>query len=313
MRTPVLVFAVAWVCACGPQVVASDGGGDSTGAADTTSTSAATLSTSTSTSGGTTATSVGTSVGSSSSTSADSTTSDDGSDTFVFVNEFDAGDFHVCDVWLQDCPRGEKCMPWANDGGSNWNATRCTPIAPDPHTVGEPCLVEGSGVSGIDDCDLGAMCWDVDPDTLAGTCVAMCTGDEANPHCEGACEECTLTDAGVLNLCLPACDPLNDTCEADETCAPWFDVFLCAPQVPMPAGLAEPCEYINDCAGGLLCLQTDLVPDCQGGSGCCAPVCDTEAPDGCDAMLPGTECQAWYAQPPDNPCIGSNVGVCSLP
>ncbi len=30
------------------------------------------------------------------------------------------------------------------------------------------CTVEGSATSGIDTCQAGAMCWDVDPVTLAG-------------------------------------------------------------------------------------------------------------------------------------------------
>ena len=36
-----------------------------------------------------------------------------------------------CDIWAQNCPRGEKCMPWANDDGYGWSATRCTPIDDD--------------------------------------------------------------------------------------------------------------------------------------------------------------------------------------
>ncbi|MEX1364969.1 MAG: hypothetical protein AB1Z98_17710, partial [Nannocystaceae bacterium] len=30
-----------------------------------------------------------------------------------------------CSLFAQDCPDGEKCMPWANDGGDAWNATIC--------------------------------------------------------------------------------------------------------------------------------------------------------------------------------------------
>ena len=37
------------------------------------------------------------------------------------------GATNECNQWVQDCPEGEKCMPWANDGGSAWNATRCRP------------------------------------------------------------------------------------------------------------------------------------------------------------------------------------------
>ena len=50
-----------------------------------------------------------------------------------------------CDIWAQDCPEGEKCSAWANDGGGAWNATRCVPVDDDPDQVGEACNVEGSG------------------------------------------------------------------------------------------------------------------------------------------------------------------------
>jgi len=52
-----------------------------------------------------------------------------------------------CDVWSQDCPSGEKCMPWVSDGGSSWNATRCTSLTNDPNQPGDPCTVEGNGPS----------------------------------------------------------------------------------------------------------------------------------------------------------------------
>ena len=79
-----------------------------------------------------------------------------------------------CSTFAQDCPPGFKCMPWASDGGNSWNATRCVPIAPDPNAPGEPCTVEGSGVSGLDDCDGISMCWEVDPDAVEGHCVSIC-------------------------------------------------------------------------------------------------------------------------------------------
>jgi hypothetical protein len=78
-----------------------------------------------------------------------------------------------CDLLAQDCPRGLKCMPWANDGGAALNSTHCTPLAPAPGQPGDPCTVEGQ-LSGFDDCALGAVCWDVDPATLQGVCAALC-------------------------------------------------------------------------------------------------------------------------------------------
>jgi hypothetical protein len=55
-----------------------------------------------------------------------------------------------------------------------WNGTRCVPVAGMPGMPGDPCTVEDGPWSGRDDCAFGAMCWDVDPDTSMGECVAQC-------------------------------------------------------------------------------------------------------------------------------------------
>src|SRR5262245_46725118 len=66
---------------------------------------------------------------------------DTGGASFVgFIQDPDGGGVSIeCDAWAMDCPRGEKCMPWANDGGSEWNATRCSPLDPDPAHPGDQC------------------------------------------------------------------------------------------------------------------------------------------------------------------------------
>ncbi|MBX7077935.1 MAG: hypothetical protein K1X88_02035 [Nannocystaceae bacterium] len=296
------IIALGCCCACGAAVgpVAEQTGSSTT--ADATSSTSAGAS-----GNGTT---IGTSVGSSSSTSGESTAS---SDSGVFVPGFDQGGDVDCSLWQQDCPRGQKCMPWANDGGNSWNSTRCTPIAPDPHDVGEPCTVEGSGVSGIDDCRLGAMCFDVDPDTLMGTCVALCTGSPNDPQCAGTCEFCTISDEGSLTVCLPTCDPLAPSCDDDEVCVAIDDGFQCAPIPNLTAGLGEPCEFPNQCTAGLQCIAADVVGGCGDGISCCSPVCDTAAGFDCDAVLPGTVCVPWYAQPPSDGCVTPTLGVCALP
>ena len=33
------------------------------------------------------------------------------------------GASNQCDVWLQDCPEGEKCAAYADDGSEHWNST----------------------------------------------------------------------------------------------------------------------------------------------------------------------------------------------
>ncbi|WAS97992.1 hypothetical protein [Nannocystis punicea] len=44
--------------------------------------------------------------------------------------------------------------------------------------------------SGEDTCDEGLQCWNVDPDTSVGTCLAMCTGTWDAPSCPGQGQEC---------------------------------------------------------------------------------------------------------------------------
>jgi hypothetical protein len=219
-----------------------------------------------------------------------------------------------CDVWSQDCAEGEKCNPWANDGGSAWNATKCVPVDPDPNQPGEPCTVEGSGVSGIDDCDLGSMCFWVDVETNMGTCVAMCTGSAAAPECPDACDECMIANDGVLTLCLDSCDPLTQDCGEGRGCYPNLsgDQFVCFPQIAMPVAVAEPCTFLTDCAPGSVCLTPEYVSGCPPETGCCAALCDFFAADPCAGALSGPECMPWWSdEPPGNECISwANVGVC---
>jgi hypothetical protein len=242
------------------------------------------------------------------------TSDDDEGDDRGFIPHPDGGGTNECDLWIDDCPAGFKCMPWANDGGNEWNATRCTPLADDPHAPGEPCTVEGNGVSGIDDCEAHAMCWYVDPDTSMGECVAMCSGSEANPICESTCEYCRLTSAGVLLLCFPYCDPLVQDCGAGEGCYPAGDDFACAPHVGLKQGaIGDECEFLNVCDPGLACLEGARVPGCEGAVGCCAPFCDVLAADPCPPLLEGTSCVPWFDEGEQPPCGSSIVGICALP
>src|SRR5690349_13167900 len=125
--------------ACGP-LVASDGdtstGGDASTSPTTTGVPPDPSTTFPGTSVGTTMTTTTTSV------DVDTGILDTGEigGDFIPVPDWPFGD--ECDIWEEDCPEGYKCMPWANDGGNAWNATRCSPIAPDAHAPGESCTVE---------------------------------------------------------------------------------------------------------------------------------------------------------------------------
>ncbi len=245
-----------------------------------------------------------------------STSSDEASDTgCAFLCPPDGlPPTHECDMFAQDCPTGEKCMPWANDGGSSWNATRCSPLSNNPGQPGDQCQVEGSGVSGIDDCDLGSMCWDVDPETNIGNCVAMCTGDEANPLCEDPGTACVNVNDGAIVLCLPACDPLLQDCPEGQACYGIAEVFTCVPDASGEMGVyGDPCEYINVCDPGLFCANADAVPSCSGSIGCCSEFCDLEDGSGdaqCSGAPGGQACVPWT----DDPAPGLEVvGACVIP
>lgn len=227
-----------------------------------------------------------------------------------FIMEPDAGGGIECDIWAQDCADGEKCMPWASDGGGAWDATRCSPIDPNPNAVDDPCTVQGSGVSGIDDCDLGAMCWDVDPKTNMGTCVELCSCSPDFPVCNTPNTACAISNEGVLVLCLPVCNPLDDdACPDGQGCYGLNDTFQCAPDVSGAMGaVGDECNFINVCDPGTFCAGSASVPGCGGGAaGCCSSYCSL----GNDAVcLDGQECVPWFeqGQAPDE-CLGT-VGAC---
>jgi hypothetical protein len=242
--------------------------------------------------------------------------SEDGEDTddgpSSFIADPDGGGIsNECDIWTQDCPEGEKCMPWANDGGSSWNATRCSPINDNPGQPGDECTVEGGGVSGLDDCDVASMCWDVDPETNLGVCVGFCEGSEDAPLCSNPDDACSITNDGVLILCLPTCDPLLQDCADGQACYPESNGFICSPDASGEMGVyGDPCEYINVCDPGFWCANARSVPNCVGAIGCCASYCDVTEPD--PFCEPDTECTIWHEEgtaPPGE----EDIGVCIVP
>ncbi len=246
-----------------------------------------------------------------------SDTSGQMSTTVSFIMNPDGGGVtNECDIWAQDCPVDEKCMPWANDGGSAWNATRCAPVNDNPGQVGDECMVEGSGVSGIDSCDLSMMCYYVDPETNVGICVGFCQGSAANPVCDPG-YVCTINNDGVLILCRPECDPILQDCMDGVACLPaaGSDQFTCIVDASGEMGAAgDPCEFINSCDPGLLCGNAETVPDCAGSTGCCTEFCDTSDPAGAAqcSLGGGQECVPWYEEGQSPPGL-ENVGLCALP
>lgn len=225
-----------------------------------------------------------------------------------------------CDLFAQDCRPGEKCTAWANDGGNVWNATKCVPVVDEPAGVGEPCHMEGSVVSGIDDCDFGAMCFNVDRETLEGVCTPFCVGDESSPYCEDPDRYCPIAGDGAIILCLPRCDPVEQDCPAGQACYPIQSAWLCALDASGRDGAyGDPCLFVNGCEPGLACLGNAAVPPglpCEGTPGCCTEVCDLTDPLGdaqCAGAAGGQTCQAWYGEGAETPAGYEHVGVCAMP
>ncbi len=218
----------------------------------------------------------------------------------------------LCSPFDQDCPEGQKCTPYADDGGS-WNSTICGPVDPNPGQPGEPCTVKDHPNSGFDSCAVGSMCWNVDKDTLIGTCILLCTG---SPDM-GICPEplsCAVYNEGNLPLCLPQCDPLAQDCAPEDTCIanPTGVGFICVLDASGDAGQAlDPCEYVNACDPGLTCSETTVASECDPeATGCCTPFCDLTLPPNCPGAM--QTCQPYFGMDPAPPGY-ENVGICSLP
>lgn len=214
-----------------------------------------------------------------------------------------------CDVWAQDCPEGQKCAPWVSDGGAAWDALRCVDVDANGGQPGDACEAEGGGASGIDDCALGTMCWNVGEEGT-GVCVAFCGGTAQAPTCADTATTCIIANEGVLNLCLPICDPLLQDCGDGQACYPAGDAFACAPDVSGELGLyGDPCAAINTCDAGLLCANPELVPGCEG-EGCCTSFCEID--DGTDCPGQGQECVTWY-EAGQAPPGAESLGACVIP
>lgn len=223
----------------------------------------------------------------------------------------DTGPDIQCDVWAQDCPEGQKCMPWADDGGNSWNALKCTPVVDEPKQVGDPCTAEGSGISGVDDCDVGTMCWGLDAENK-GFCIDFCEGSTENPSCTDSATTCAIYNDGVLILCLPKCDPLAQDCPEGDACMPPDGVgYICVTDASGDEGqVNDPCEFANACDPGLICAETTAALECnKDATGCCQPFCEIGV-DVCE--YEGQECLPVYEPGTELPGE-ENVGYCTTP
>lgn len=222
-----------------------------------------------------------------------------------------------CDPWLQDCPDGYKCMAFTEEGMNFFSGNKCTPVVPNPGSAGDPCHVEGGWWTGVDDCDYGLACWDINHDTNEGICRALCTGSADNYSCPEKSQVCTFWVPGIAHICLETCDPLAQDCPAGQSCSPNWGTdgqeFVCKAEYSGDEGQEfDPCWASNTCDPGLICWSSTLATECDLASeGCCLPFCDLTDPT-CNGA--GAECLPFYdliggAAPP----AYMNVGLCGLP
>ncbi len=215
----------------------------------------------------------------------------------------------LCDPFVQDCADGQKCMPMSEDG-DEWNATGCVPVSGDKKH-GEACTAMGDGQIGLDDCEAGALCWEVDA-MGQGVCVDLCTGSDDDPKC-GPDQACIPFDEDALFFCADECDPLMQGCPGEDVCIPFDGQFVCVLDASGDKGAAlDPCGFVNACDPGNVCLEPLAVsPNCEEGfGGCCTPFC--ELPDGA-CPEPDQVCKSWFelSEQPIPP--GSEaIGVCVL-
>ena len=238
---------------------------------------------------------------------------------FLPVPDVGGNSSFECDLFAQDCPPDQKCMPWANDGGGAWNAWGCKPLADDPVGIDEVCHVQGSGTSGIDDCERGAMCWNVDPKTNQGFCTPFCVNTRQDPLCDDPQRQCLFNGDSTVWLCLPSCKPIAQNCPRGQACYPITFYWSCGPDASGGGGAyGDPCEFINVCDPGLVCVDVSYVPPglpCESAGGCCTEVCDLGDPLGdlqCAGAAEGQTCQPWFEEVEAPPGY-EDVGVCAMP
>jgi hypothetical protein len=240
------------------------------------------------------------------------TTGDDGS-SFIIDDTAATDEAWPCDTFTQDCPAGDKCVPWYSPYEAGFTS-HCVPVHPQPRAVGEPCQPFGEYAESGDDCVLGSVCWDPDPVTNIGMCVELCSGTPEASVCNTPNTFCAYGKS--IQVCLQQCEPRDlETCPVGCTCIPADNGadFMCVLNASGDdlGGYADPCMFANTCDPGLLCLDSAMSPDCDtaAGYGCCLPVCDTGAPD---CPHPDLECTPWFedgAAPPEF----ATLGACTLP
>jgi hypothetical protein len=293
--------------ACGPGKEDSASGSTSEATSTSTSTTGTVTGTPTTSDGSDSESSTGTGTstgGTSSSSTTECVSCSDSSEGggFIYAAPDMGPGVKECDPWVQDCPIGQKCRPSTSAGVASLH---CVPVAESPEQAGDPCAVQGNGPDQTDNCDVGLVCWN-------GSCVPQCVGSPDAPMCDDPANGCLIGNDETLTLCLPACDPLAQDCEAGLLCLSIGNdlAFVCVPPGSGDGQEFEACELQNSCDPGLACLDSGWATECGGrGFECCLKFCDVTMPT-CTGE--GAECVPWF-EAGMAPAGLEDVGVCRLP
>ncbi|MBK8266291.1 MAG: hypothetical protein IPK80_33810 [Nannocystis sp.] len=224
-----------------------------------------------------------------------------------------------CSLILQDCPQGQKCVPWNESGGIFPDGVRCVDEPSNADLIGEECMVTGGFGSGIDTCVKGALCFDLDNDAQ-GSCIEFCGGTPEKPTCGEPNEKCTVFFDPPVHLCFVKCDPLIQDCPIGQGC--YMDEgmigsegFVCMPTVLSPnedGDYRDLCYNQAGCAPGFACIYPENVPGCPYEY-CCSPWCNlADNPEICGTLDAKMECIPWYPDGMATPGY-EDVGICGLP
>lgn len=205
----------------------------------------------------------------------------------------------LCSYFEQLCVRGESCKPTDQANAGTWTRPTCQPRPPGADgQPGSPCEVEDGPFSGIDTCE-SSMCWNVDADTSAGTCVAFCSSEVP---CDDPMDTCFEGNDGFVPICLPSCSPVAQNCPAGQGCYPGTQTdFVCIREGEPLYNDAQTLHPQCDAGSFMTTVET---PGACVGEACCGTFCDLTEPDCVD----GSTCEPFYPE-----LDLSDVGYCALP
>lgn len=225
-----------------------------------------------------------------------------------------------CLLYQQDCTDPAlKCMPWSLEEDRIPDETKCCPMVANPKQIDETCEIMDYDGSCLDDCDEGAFCVLEQSDALGGFCHKFCDpGDESTCDADETCKPFfeMIEDAPEVPICMDKCDPLTQDCQRPGwSCLPDSPTtagqsgFICTPPPPQNPG-----QQGDTCALANDCdIGLTCVPSSRlpecGFLFCCTQFCDLTEADPCPAIDPALECVDWMAPDPQ----WQDVGVCAIP